>query len=89
MKISKLDPKDKPYTPEEIHAEFIAYGITVTSWCIKYNFHRLTVVDLLRGKRIGVRGESHRAAVLLGLKRDPKTKHINHPFKLELEELAA
>lgn len=87
MNISKLEPKDKPYKPAEIHAEFQAYGITVTSWCIKHGFHRLTVVDLLRGKRIGVRGESHRAAVLLGLKRDPITKHINHPFKTE--ELAA
>ena len=83
MKIINTKAKTDPYTPEEIKGEFKAYGIAVSTWCAKNNLHRLTVVDLLRGKRIGVRGEAHRAAVMLGLKPDPITKHINHPFNSE------
>lgn len=83
MKMLTKEKKDKPYTPSEIKGEFSAYGVTVSAWCIENNLHRLTVVDLLRGKRMGIRGEAHRAAVMLGLKPDPITKHINHPFKTE------
>ena len=83
MKITKIENRNKPYTAEEIKNEFSAYGVTVSSWCIQNGLHRLTVVDLLRGKRMGIRGEAHRAAVMLGLKPDPITKHINHPFKSE------
>lgn len=76
----------KPRTPAAVRAEFIAYGITVSSWCRERGFHRLTVVDLLRGKRVGIRGEAHLAAVALGLKPDPRTRRIHHPFE---ERLAA
>lgn len=71
----------KPYTPAEIKAEFKAYGVTITDFCREHSLSRMAVVDLLRGHGLGTRGDSHRAAVLLGLKPDPRTKQINHPFE--------
>jgi gp16 family phage-associated protein len=55
-------------TCEQVRAEFQAAGITLTDWARANGFHRMTVVDLLRGTRIGLRGETHRCAVALGLK---------------------
>ncbi|MEW6314742.1 MAG: DNA-binding protein [Pseudomonadota bacterium] len=75
----------KPRTPSQVRAEFEAHGETVAEWCRRRGLQRMTVVDLLRGKRRGVRGEAHRAAVLLGLKPDPKTRRIHSPFNEEKE----
>ncbi len=72
---------NKPRTPEQVRAEFLAYGITVSGWCREHGFSRMVVVDLLRGRGLGIRGECHRAAVALGLKPDPRTKRIHHPFE--------
>jgi gp16 family phage-associated protein len=58
-------------TPEQIKGWMRSHGITVTDWAAKNGFNRYTVTDLLRGKRIGDRGEAHKAAVALGLKLDP------------------
>lgn len=80
--MSKHQPT-KPYTPKEIKAEFAAYGVTITDFCNTHQLSRMSVVDLLRGHGQGLRGDSHRAAVILGLKPDPRTKHINHPFQKE------
>lgn len=77
----------KALTPEQVRAEFLAYGVTVSGWCRERGFHRLVVVDLLRGKRVGIRGEAHKAAVALGMKPDPRTKQIHHPFE-ELRKAA-
>lgn len=55
-------------TPEEVRKEFERKGLSISKWA---TFHRLnpnTVSDVLCGRKKGVRGESHRAAVLLGLK---------------------
>lgn len=78
--ISSLPPLVEPYTPEKIRADFDAYGVTITDFCKQHNLNRMSVVDLLRGNGAGLRGDSHRAAVLLGLKPDPITKSINYPF---------
>lgn len=59
--------------PEEIHAWFVANGIAITEWCRSKGFSRYVVHDLLRGKRIGRRGESHLAAIALGIKAEPTT----------------
>lgn len=53
---------------EQVRAEFLERGITITEWCAKHGFCRYTVTDLLRGKRKGRYGEAHRAAVALGMK---------------------
>ena len=61
-------------TPEEARRYFTAHGICIAAWCRELRINRYTVVDLLRGKRTGQRGEAHRAAVALGLKPDPSQK---------------
>jgi gp16 family phage-associated protein len=71
----------KPYTPDEVKAEFKAYGMSITQFCREHKLNRMSVVDLLRGNALGLRGDSHRAAVLLGMKLDPVTKRIRHPFE--------
>ena len=57
-----------PKTLEQVQADFKAAGITLSEWARANGFHRMTVVDLLRGARQGLRGETHRCAVALGLK---------------------
>lgn len=55
-------------TREEVLAEFKDAGISISEWARSNSFSRMVVVDLLRGTRKGLRGESHRCAVALGLK---------------------
>ena len=55
-------------TREQVLAEFKDAGITYSEWARANGFHRMTVVDLLRGARQGLRGETHRCAIALGLK---------------------
>lgn len=62
MKTTKLK------TREQVLADFKAAGITLSEWARANGFHRMTVVDLLRGARQGLRGETHRCAVALGMK---------------------
>jgi gp16 family phage-associated protein len=60
-----------PSTPWQARAWFDANGIAITDWCNAFGLDRLIVTDILRGRLKGIRGESHRAAVLLGIKADP------------------
>lgn len=55
-------------TPAQVRAEFREAGISVAEWARVHKFSRQAVFDALRGKSSGVRGESHRVAVALGLK---------------------
>lgn len=55
-------------TREQVRAEFEAAGITMSEWARANGFHRMAVVDLLRGVRVGKSGETHRCAIALGLK---------------------
>lgn len=55
-------------TPEQVRAEFREAGISLSEWAAAHGFNRMTVVDVLRGRRAGHRGEGHRVAVALGLK---------------------
>lgn len=61
-----------PQTPATARAWFERHGICQGRWAHAHGFDRMTVVDLLRGKRFGLRGEAHRAAIALGLKADPE-----------------
>lgn len=74
--------KTKPLrTPEQARAWFDAHGINVSEWCRQRGFNRYVVVDLLRGKRKGRRGEAHLAAIALGLKAAPQddlADQVNH-----------
>ncbi|MFA7269847.1 MAG: hypothetical protein WC073_10925 [Sterolibacterium sp.] len=50
-----------------------AEGIALSTLCRENNVNYQAARDLLCGKLAGHRGEAHRAAILLGLKPDPKT----------------
>lgn len=71
----------RPFTSTEVKKMFTDYGMSISSFCAQHQLSRMSVVDLLRGEGKGKRGDSHRAAVLLGMKPDPHTKMINHPFE--------
>lgn len=52
-----------------VRAEFNEAGITIAGWARANGFARMTVVDVLLGRRDGHYGEAHRVAVALGLKK--------------------
>lgn len=68
-----LDTAALPYpqTPESANAWFIRHGICKTHWAQAQGINRMILVDLLRGRLKGLRGEAHHAAIALGLKADP------------------
>jgi gp16 family phage-associated protein len=49
-----------------------ANGITIEKWSAQQGLSKFAVIDLLRGRRKGLRGDGHRAAIALGMKLDPK-----------------
>lgn len=64
-----------PQTPETAAAWVKAHGIAVSDLARWNSVSRLVLVDLLRGRLRGYRGQAHRAAIVLGLKPDPVTTH--------------
>lgn len=69
-------PLPYPQTPESARSLLRAHGVPVTELAREMGVDRMAVVDLLRGLAKGHRGERHRAAILLGLKPDPKTQKL-------------
>lgn len=65
-----------PKTPKQARAWFSNNGVCISEWCKAHQINRYIVTDLMRGRIKGERGESHRAAVLLGIKADPKTMKL-------------
>lgn len=65
--------------PEKLakaRADFYARGETLADFARKHQLDYFAVVNTLSGRAKGVRGDSHRAAVLLGLKPAPsKRRH--------------
>ena len=53
---------------ESVKDAFAERGLSISQWARKHNLAPQSVYDLLNGRTNGARGESHRAAVLLGLK---------------------
>lgn len=60
-----------PKTPAQARAWFTTHGISITDFCNEKQLDRYIVTELLRGRIKGIRGESHRAAIVLGIKPDP------------------
>ena len=52
----------------EVKADFARKGISPRSWAIANDLKPFVVYQLLSGVSQGTRGDSHRAAVLLGMK---------------------
>ena len=55
-------------TPDEVRREFRHRGISIASWARENGISPRHVYDVLGGRNKGLFGESHRAAVLLGIK---------------------
>lgn len=65
----KHSKTDIPLTlRESVKDAFAERGLSISQWARKHNLAPQYVYDLLNGRTNGARGESHRAAVLLGLK---------------------
>jgi gp16 family phage-associated protein len=60
--------KQQVKTPEEVKREFEERGQSIAEWSRKNNLSVFTVYRVLKCASAAKRGESHRAAVLLGLK---------------------
>ncbi len=77
-------------TPEHIRADFQRKGVSIAGWATAHGFNTNLVFEVLAGRKKGVRGQSHKIAVMLGLKegeiadpRDidhsqPDRRHIGH-----------
>lgn len=55
-------------TTEQVRAEFDARGMSIADFARKHGLSLAIVYGVLSGEKKGRRGESHRAAVLLGIK---------------------
>lgn len=55
-------------TPEQIKAALSEQGLSVSAWAKANGLNPADVYALLNGHKKGLRGESHRIAVMLGLK---------------------
>ncbi len=58
-----------PRTSEDVKKEFEDKGISISSWATANGFNTNLVFEVLAGRKKGVRGQSHKIAVKLGLKR--------------------
>jgi gp16 family phage-associated protein len=55
-------------TPQEVRADFLRKGISMSSWSKKHGFDPATVCQVLSGVNAGTRGAGHKIAVMLGIK---------------------
>lgn len=61
--------EEKPLkTKVEVLEDFARKGISISSWAKAHGLTPQAVHGLLKGQRTGRIGQSHKAAVLLGLK---------------------
>lgn len=55
-------------TVADVRAEFQRRGISVSEWARRRGVSAQLTYQILAGRKVGVRGQSHQIAVLLGLK---------------------
>jgi len=55
-------------TAEQVKQEFLRKGKSISGWAKEHGFSRGLVHAVLRGERSCLRGDSHKIAVLLGIK---------------------
>jgi gp16 family phage-associated protein len=56
-------------TKEEIKSEFAERGLSISGWAKERGYSQALVYQVLSGNRRALRGESHKIAVELGLKK--------------------
>ena len=54
---------------QDVKERFIFHGVSVLSWARRNGFNPQTVYDVLNGRAMAERGEAHRVAVALKIKR--------------------
>jgi len=65
--MSRKPPKQL-LTTKQARARLEERGISIARWAVNNAINPNTVSDVLNGRKKGIRGEAHKAAVLLGLK---------------------
>ena len=60
--------KQKIKTSEEAVEEIRKSGLSIAKWAKRNGVRMQAAYDVLRGRSLGLYGESHKAAVLLGMK---------------------
>ena len=63
-----MNPEQKLKTPAEVLEEFVNNGQSIAEWARKHGLNPKRVYEVLQQRNKGVRGEAHKAAVLLGIK---------------------
>lgn len=71
MKQTKFNSLPYPQTPQSARAYFNRHGINRSEWARHFGIDQNIVTQHLRGRLKGRWGESHKVAVLLGLKPNP------------------
>lgn len=61
-----------PQTPASAREWLAAHGATVAALARANGMPRLALVNVLRGRCLGLRGHAHRAAIALGIKPHPR-----------------
>lgn len=56
-------------TSKDVRDEFASKGISIVSWAQANGFNPNLVFEVLSGRKRCIRGQSHKIAVKLGLKR--------------------
>lgn len=74
MQNKKFQPLPYPQTPASAKAYFIQHGINRSEWARSFGINQQTISDLLREQLKGNWGDSHHAAVLLGLKKNVESQ---------------
>lgn len=69
-------------TTEQVKAEFLRKGVSIRGWALANDFNPTLVHEILsgRGNRTCARGQSHKIAVRLGLKKGVIVNSIRNAF---------
>ncbi|WP_226463362.1 MULTISPECIES: DNA-binding protein [Hydrogenophaga] len=59
-------------SPETVKLQFELHGLSIREWAQAQGFSERLVYAVLSGKSKGMRGESFRIAVALGLRHEPR-----------------
>ncbi|MGE4244185.1 DNA-binding protein [Ramlibacter sp.] len=58
-----------PKTRDQVRSEFAAAGVTLREWARVHHVSYDVAKAVMQGRLMGARGEAHRVAVALGLKK--------------------
>jgi gp16 family phage-associated protein len=70
--------QNKLRTREDVKEDFLRKGISIRGWARRHGLSHVTVTGVLSGRLTGRIGESHKAAVLLGIKDGEIVEDASH-----------